>query len=232
MDFHDDLGFDITSGNLNSFMQDFLLASNLALKMGVINRFATSLGEVNFVPKAVKARVEEERTPDGLSIRVFATAGVSTSVHVTIGFKEELDLEKVIQYIPLVRKVNRVSYDSASSSTTTSLGKSLFHYEDAMLSSSRFMIFKNLFTSILFSANSDGIDRQGATLDTQVSTLGGIPDSQARTWREFYNRTKHVDETPQKISDFVDGMQELPNYMLPVRSVAASILIQALSSLA
>lgn len=216
-----------TSGRPNELVEDFLLACNLATRMAVLTRIEKNLGQIEISRNSENARVEIEKTPTGQNVKVFLTAGISTSVHFTIGFKEELDLDKVLDFLALLRKVNRKTYDRTSTATTTSLGKSLHHYEEAMSSLSRLMIFKNLFNCVELATNCDGTDRSSSRLDAEVASLASISSvnsAEVANWRQFYDRTKHLDSSPRKITDFVEGMGNLPNYLVPVREVANKIL--------
>lgn len=108
------------------------------------------------------------------------------------------------------------------------LKKSLTEYETGMKVFDRLMVFKHIFNSLELATNWDGSDRQGSSFDMQVATITGLQTSEVTEWRRFYNRTKHIDREPKEIAEFVQGMQNLPYFLKPLRLASNTVIFDRL----
>ena len=85
------------------------------------------------------------------------------------------------------------------------------------------MIFKHLFNSLELSANWNGVDRRGNSLDREIAGTSGIPVTDAEKWRRFYDRSKHVDRTEKDAAEFVEGLGTPP-----LRAATTSVILDRL----
>jgi hypothetical protein len=213
------------------FITDLVLALNLSLRRTAFSRLEGDLTESRIEFKQADTKVVVERTPEGQHVKVTDVIAFRDSVHITTGITEEIDEENIISNLRRVRKANRHNLSAHSRIQLVSLAKSLSEYESAMSFFDIVMIFKHLFDSLELATNWDGIDRKGCSLDTEAAIITGIEKSEICDWRGFYNRTKHIDRTPRDITEFVQGMEKLPQKLLPLRLASETAIIDRLKKL-
>jgi len=213
------------------FIKDLVLACNLVLRHAVLSKLEGDLTQSNIEFKQPEAKVIEENTPQGKHITITEVLTLGESIHLTVGLNEEIDEGKMISNLALVNKVNRNKLSAHGKAQLVNLGKSLSEYESAMLSFDRLIIFKHLFNSLELATNWDGTDRKGSCLDTEVANVTGIQMSEVCDWREFYNRTKHIDRTPKDITAFVKGTENLPQKLMTLRFASEIAIIDRLKKL-
>jgi len=212
-------------------IEDLVLASNLSLQRACLSTLGGDLPRPEIQSKPPESPVKVEHTPEGVRVLVTETAVVRESLHITTGTKEELDEEQAVSNLGLLRRLNRHTISTATAIPAVSLSKALSEFESAMTVFPRLMIFKHLFNSLELSTNSDGIPRRGESLDKEVAKISGIAVMDAERWRDFYNRTKHVDTTARDVTEFVAGLGNLPETLMPLRRTVTSVIKDRLGRL-
>jgi len=59
----------------------------------------------------------------------------------------------------------------------------------------------------------------------EIASIAPCSQLDAEKWRRLNNRIKHVDKVPANITEYVDGMEKLPE-ILPMIRLSANIIIQ------
>jgi len=216
---------------MENVIKDLVLASNLSLQRACVSTMKGDLFRPEIQIKVPEAPVRVEHTPEGVHVFITETMIARDSIHVTIGTKEELDEEQTISNLRLLRKLNRHAISTTTTTPVTSLSKALSEFESAMTVFPRLMIFKHLFNSLELSTNWDGANRTGDSLDNEVAKIPGIGVTEVEKWRNFYNRTKHVNRTPKDVTEFVGGLENLSETLMPVRRASTSMITDRLRKL-
>jgi hypothetical protein len=147
---------------------------------------------------------------------------------IKIGCTESIDEQAVLTILPRILATTRHRLPNNASPQQLNRKKALDEYETSLSSSERIMIFKHMFNAIELATNSDGVDRTGSTFDEEVSSLTGQSAAEIAKWRQFYDRTKHIDRNQQHAVAFISGMENLPNMLLPLRQATHRILVSKL----
>lgn len=188
-----------------------------------------SQSELQIKPPEIPAKVEQ--TAKAVSVTMTDTVVVKESIHITMKTEEELDEEQTISNLRLLRRLNRYTVSEKVAMPVSNLSKALSEFESAMTVFPRLMIFKHLFNALELSTNSDGIDRTADSLDKEVSRISRVSVVDVEKWRDFYNRTKHIDKSSKHVTEFVTGIETLPMILVPLRRASAVVTIDRLSRL-
>jgi len=211
--------------------KDVVLACNLSLQRACLSTLKADLPRPEIEIKVPETPVRIEHTPEGVHILLTETMVARDSVYLTILTKDELDEDQAIRNLRLVRKLDRHALSTSTPIPVVNLSKALSEFESAMTVFPRLLIFKHLFNSLEFSTNWDGTDRRGVLLDKEVANVSGIQEIIAGEWRHFYDRTKHVDRTPENATKFVGGLENLPQILTQLRKTSASMILDRLERL-
>jgi hypothetical protein len=160
--------------------------------------------------------------------RISITATVSETVHITVVAKEVLNVERVLEYFVLLRRLNRHAVSTKSPVPVVNISKALSEFENAVTATNRLTIFKNLYTALLLAANWDGRNRKGRQLDAEIVSATGISASEAQRWRRIFDRTKHEDTSDRDVKEFIQGLANLPELITPLRSAAKVSILDRL----
>lgn len=214
---------------LDRDLRNFALAMNLAL-----DRNCVTLSQVVFIQnkptlKPLK-REPEKIKQDGNRITVEIHERIVFSDHVSIsyGTKENIDETKVIEIFKRLQNANRFEIAKTTPVTANNVAKALKEYEDAMNSFDRLAIFKHLVNAIEIAVNYDGSKDDSDKLDKKISALTGVSQTDAKFWRELYNRAKHPDARTEDIEKYLAGSQSLGTTNVAVRACARSTLLARL----
>jgi hypothetical protein len=209
-------------------VKDLILAFNLSLVRTCLSTVGANLYPAEVETKTPETKVTIEETPRGKNLKVVEAIGFRDSVYITIGTREEISEQRVIADLNKIIKVNRFS-PTPSLERELNLSKALNEYEIAMSTFDRLRIFKSLYNTIEFCANWTGTDNRGPVLDANVAAITAIPQSDIEFWRDFYNRTKHVDRTTLEASTFVQGMEKLPEISPIIREAAKKLIADCMN---
>ncbi len=144
--------------NVDKFMDNVILACNLVLKRGAFSRHGSDSAHATIHRKkepSIPSKVED--TPTGKKVTIQEVISITESIHIGIGFEDELDENQVIDVLKKIRKIN----DGTANSNLKiqDLQKSLRDYYSGTTSFDRLSIFKHLFSSLELATNCDGQDR-------------------------------------------------------------------------
>jgi hypothetical protein len=211
-------------------VRDLLLAFNLILSRTCLSTLGGDLHPAEITSKTPTTSVTIEEAPEGRIIKIAETLTLRDSVHITIGTREEINEKQVIDYYNKITRVKRHS-PNPSVIKELNIGKALKEYESAMSTFDRLRIFKYLFNTIEFCANWNGTTYKGQNLDSIVASISKVPQADVEFWRGFYNRTKHVDRTASDASEYVQGMEKLPEILPKLREAAKQLISDCLNQI-
>ncbi len=216
--------------NVELFIGDVVLACNLALRQTALStiKYAPSQADVKYQRPR---KVTVENRPEGQHITFTDTHHRNESVYFAQPFSEAIDEDQILSNLMLVNKTDRHRLSTDHKMELVNLVKSLGEFENAMSVFDRLAIFKHLFNSLELATNWDGKDRRGKTFDVEAANLSSVPESDISVWRDFYNRTKHVDSTSDDTTKFVKGIENLPDILMPLRSATEAGIIKRLNSI-
>jgi hypothetical protein len=174
--------------NIEKFIDNVTLSFNLVLKDASFSRNKADSSDTELKhPNEVTER-EDQNGNKQVNI---AINNLRVTMHATIGFKEDIDEEQILQILEKLIKLDSLS--SVLGLKIQDLKKSLDDYSNAMSNFNRLDIFKNLNSSIEHSVNCDGFDRKGSNFDNEVGRITGIDLLKFADWRELNARAKHID---------------------------------------
>jgi len=208
--------------------RDLVLTLNLNLKRVCVSVLRGELPGPEVQVKPSEGPVRVERTLEGLEITVAEHMILRESIHITDVTSEEIDETQVIQVFRLIKEFNRHGLPRNIEPQVLSLSKALTEFENAMTVFPKLMIFKHLFNSFELSANWNGVDRRGNSLDREIAGTSGIPVTDAEKWRRFYDRSKHVDRTEKDAAEFVEGLSTISDVLAPLRAATTSVILDRL----
>lgn len=224
------LGVTVLHADVKELIKDLVLAFNLTLQRACVSTRGGDLFSPNVQTMMPETPAKVEHTPEGVHIHLTDNAVLRDSVHITMITKEEVDEDQLISHLDLVRKLRRYAITTAIPTSST-LHKALPEFESAMTDFSALMIFKHLFNSLALATNADGNDREFIILDKEIHRISGVPEYEAKEWREFYNRTKHIDEKAEHVAKFSQGLQDLPKMLPPLRKASMQVILNQLALL-
>jgi hypothetical protein len=212
------------------FIENLILAANLILHKTALSTLEGDLPEsqVEYKRQEIEEIVEDK--PYGRHITITDTVIITEKVEVMMEFAEEIDENRLIS---LLQQINRVSITKLQNNTPmelVNLKKSFNEYRNAMSVFDRLMIFKHLFNSLEFATNSDGMDRTGPNLDNEVAKITNLQTSDVCEWRQFYDRAKHVDRKGKDLTTFIEGMKNLPNFLVPLRLATQAVIFARINT--
>lgn len=221
----------LTGQDDDKALTDLLFAFNIALSKTCISRIASNKHAFTPTYKPGQAHIEVEKKNGMTTVTVSDTMTLRDSVYIIIGYKEQIDEQVAMKYFNKVKKLNRYEISSNTPKREINLSKALRSYESAMDSIDEVNTFKNLYNSLEFSADWEGLGLRGVNLDKEIVNLSGISKLDTTEWRRFYNRTKHVDTTPTQINKYLKGIEKLPNIRIALRKTCNFVIMDRLSQL-
>lgn len=213
---------------LNKDLKNLVLAFNLALSRIVFITIKSEFAKVNtqFQPVEPWSTVEQNESQTVAHLSEHVT--ISDSVSMMVGTSEDIDEDLVIKIFKKIQSMKKFGIQPSSLITIVNLSKAFGEYENSITSFDRLVMFKHLFNTIELSTNWDGKNREGDDLDKEIAQISGVQQADAKDWREFYNRTKHVDRTSIDVTNTIQGIQNLPSLLGPVRECARKIIFDRL----
>jgi hypothetical protein len=227
-----ELGF--TSCEQSIFISEFqnlILALNINLRRVCVTREDIRFlqGGINIKPP--ESRANTEKDGNRTTVTIEETIVFRDEVHTSVGLSEKISCQEVIHTFQKLQHLTRFNTNKARSLELSNFIKALREYGDAMSALSRPVKFKHLFNALELVSNIDGSAREKENFDSRVASLSGVKREDIREWREFYNRTKHVDKHSTDVHKYVTGMKGIGSkYILPLRSCCNGILSSVLQS--
>lgn len=218
--------------NADKIVHDLVLAFNLSLSRICLSMLNGDLPltETNLILPKINKIIEEKITPKGKSLIIHDSVHFVDSVSVMMGIPDELNEKQALDYFRLLHKINRQSLNPPNLKEAN-IGKALNEFENAMSVFDTLRIFKYLFNTLEFCANYTGTDLKGPTLDFVIASKTHFPQPEIENWRQFYNRTKHVDKTPKDTTKFFDDSNKLIEILPKIREAAKIMLLDCLGSM-
>lgn len=223
---------DLQDYNVEKFVDKVLLACNLVLKSAVFTRHGADPSRTAIerkLPEAKATHVKEETTQGVHRVEITEVLQITDEVHIHFEFKDDLDEKLVLQ---ILDKINTLEGLSVSNSLNVlDLKKSLMAYASAMSSTDRLGIFKHHYSSIELATNCDGVDRVGRASDSEVNRITGTSTLSIQDWREFNDRLKHINRTPQEEAAYQEGLSKIGEKINPLRGTCQKIILQRLQNI-
>ena len=211
----------------NKRIFDILLACNLLMRHGAMLTHGTNMHDnvIEYEPEELKQTKIE--TEDSLTkITSHLTMSLTASAKLRSMFKEEIDENKIKQILVLIQNLA-----SKHTRESNQLKKALVSYGSAMSSFDRCTIFKNLFNALALATNSDRSERTGNVLSAEIASITNEKQDLVEGWREFNNRTKHIDKNSNDDKKYEDGMKNIPSWILPLRLASQKTILAKLGRL-
>lgn len=226
-----DAGFTSTEQYfLDAEIKNIILAINLVLPWAALTIIKSEFVEpkIQFKPDESTITRSDGTKPNNSVIHIF-NAGLRTTVRISTGGSENVDEKISLDLFKKIQAIKKPRMESTLPLATINLVKAFNEYENSTISFERLSMFKHLFNAIELSINWNGRNLIGNDFDSAVAAMAHVDQNDVREWREFYNRAKHVDTTPNHVDATVRGMEKLPSILLPVRSCASKIIFQILN---
>jgi hypothetical protein len=221
---------DFQEYTVEKFIDNIILACNLILKHGAFSKHTSDSSHTIIQRKktpSIPATVED--TPTGKKIVIQEVLTLTDSVHITMGFEDELDENEVVS---ILRKIINIETGTVTSNLNIQdLQKALREYYSGTTSFERLGIFKHLFSSIELSTNCDGNDRKNSTLDNEINKISNVELMKITDFRKFNARTKHIDKHLLHRSEYKEGMGKIGEKIIYAREAAQKIILNRLSSI-
>jgi hypothetical protein len=154
---------------VNRGCQDFVLACNILLERVALSIFRLELTKPSVMIISSPTPVVVRNTPTGKSIEVHEEGHMRDEVHITIGTREALDEQNLVRLCTQLAVLERFVLDAGSPIPRVNLISALHEYEAAMASLDRLLTFKHLYNVLELVTNTDGTNREGSSLDTQMA---------------------------------------------------------------
>ena len=222
------LGLDSVEQNIdNRCVSNILLAFNLLMRCGAMLIHGANMHDnvIKYEPEEPK-QAKIERKDSSTKITFSSILRLTFLVKIKSIFKEEIDENELKQILVLIQNL-----DSESTRESDQLKKALASYGSAMSSFDRCTIFKNLFDALALATNSDGNERLPDVFSAEIAAITNEKQDMIGKWREFNNRTKHIDKNPNDDRKYKDGMKEMPSWISPLRLAAQKIILTKLGQL-
>ena len=162
-------------------------------------------------------------------VNIVDNVKVYDSIHITVSFVEKIDEKHIVDVFRKLQKINRHGISKSSTLFDMNLDSSLVHYETAMSEFDRLFKFKNIYNALELVTNIDGNDRKGTDFDMEVKRLDATNCMDIVKWRNFYNRTKHVQRNSSDIKVYEEGEKDLAQELLSSRKCAQKLLLSKLN---
>lgn len=212
------------------FMEDVILACNLVMKKAAFSKHGSNSSHTTVQRKKetpIPSKVED--TPTGKKITFQEVVRITDSVHIGLGFEDELDEKQVID---VLQKIRKISVGNANTNLKIQdLQKALREYYSGTTSFDRLGIFKHLFSSLELATNCDGEDRSSSELDNEINRISGTELSKIEDLRNFNSRTKHIDRNAQHEERYKEGMSKLGEKIIPLRESTQNVIIDRLNQI-
>ncbi len=141
-------------------------------------------------------------------------------------YNDVVEEQDVATSLELIKKTNihMLAFDENIKKTNIKLA--LIEYETAMSSFMSYIRFKHLFNVFEIMANYDGNERYSSDFDMYLGQIIDIDPSKTKSWRELYNRLKHVVKSINDIHTLVSYATDLARNreLLQIREKAEMLI--------
>jgi hypothetical protein len=150
-------------------------------------------------------------------------------VSIVVGIAEIIEEKQIVKVFRKLQKINRYGMPKSSKIRDINLMSSLHHYEAAISEFNRLFKFKYMFNALELLINIDGNDRKQDVFDAEAKRLDPTNCKNVEKWRNFYNRTKHVQRHSTDIKVYEEGEKDLPDELDCCRRCVQGILLSKLN---
>ena len=209
--------------NVEQFIDDVILTCNIVLNRVSLSKYLSKHNKTQIKFRAHKSISKVYDTPEGKVIKIHEHISIHDGVSISVGVKDELDENKVLDILQKIRKIRKGN--SQSILNVHNFSKSLREYDLATKSTERLSVFKHLFSSLELAVNCDNArDRTGSKLDNEVVSITGISRDKIKDFREFNSRAKHKDRTPAEEQLYQEGIKQLSGKILELHPCVRKII--------
>ncbi|MGC1134959.1 MAG: hypothetical protein WA941_19170 [Nitrososphaeraceae archaeon] len=213
---------DSEEATVQHFVDDLILSFNLVLRRGCITRNKTRQHSIKFDHQGSGKSTSYVVKADGMTnVYLFDSISIRDKVNAVVTTHDEIDEIEVSEIFEKVIHFRR--HEDKNDFRETNLSLCLRNYEKAMEMKTSFK-YKSLLNSLEFIVNVSGIDLTGDRLDREVYRLSGIPVLEARNWRQFYDRLKHVQRSNEDIRKLIEGNRQFTRWMLSLRECTKQLI--------
>ncbi len=206
-------------------LRNLILAFNFSLKNNCLNIIEENLHGSEILRTSNSNASVTTKGSQGIMVNMGCE--ISTSVHITLGGREELDERTALLIYNGIKKFDRFKFKS-STLKEVNVAKALNEFETAMLPIDRLKVFRSLYNCLELCANSMGTKKENSALDAEISSLSGISQTTAEFWRLFYNRIKHPDTNNKQTVIYREGIEKLTVTLPEIRSSSTNLLLRLL----
>ena len=209
-------------------LKNLALAFNLSLCRSCVtdSNITFTSQDIEFKPMNLKTSVE--KVGNNLIARSEDVLILSDDYYNWTSMSENVNERYILDVFQKLQKLNR--FDFKLNHSAINLIKSLNEYEMAMKEHSRLFIFKHLFNALELAINFKS-ESTGEKFDKYVEAHTNMPEATVKSWREFYNRIKHVDKSNNHNITYLEGMQKISSMIVPARRCAKKAILAVLNTL-
>ena len=220
---------------INEFMRKVILACNLTMKKAAFSITLTDPShaimntDVQSVPPASSVPpANVEKTPTGFRVALADSIGrIQDSISVTLGIHDALD---EAQFVDTLRKIQIVYYNISNTTENHNLAKALDTYLSGTTTADKRGTFRNLYSALEETVNSDGSHIKGNGFDEKVCLILSDSTLPIGDLREFNNRLKHPDNDAQRIV-YENAIKHATQKIWEIRPIVTRVILYRLQSL-
>jgi hypothetical protein len=208
---------------------DFILALNLTQKRICINYRGGDFQNYEVTPKVPKTKTTVTKSGGGYHLHSNETVVLRDMAFTASGIWGEIDENKVADIFQRMQKLKRFEKKDVSERQTMNLNDALGKYESGVSEFDCLMKFKHFFNSLELITTMAN-EFKGDSFDNEVARISSISRSEAKDWRDFYNRTKHAQKNSNGIKKYYDGVDTLTltNRLLAIRTALNELFLSKL----
>jgi len=229
----------VPSGNNLGFMtseqadfeKDFtnlVLAFNLTQGRVCMNDKKGDFPSFKVTPEVPASKTSVTKLDGGYRFDAEDTVVLRDEAHVTTHIWGDFEEGRVKDIFHKLQKRRRFERKSASQLQDMNLNDALTKYESGISEFEPLIKFKHFFNSLELVTNMAGKEFKGDNFDSEVQRILSINKTDAKVWREFYNRIKHVQRGSNDISIYYNGIDTLSDKLLNIRTNLNKILLSKL----
>jgi hypothetical protein len=215
-------------GELENEFMNLLLAINLSLNRICVTNKKVEFLQYDVTPNQAESKTNVTKMDGGHHIHSEETVVLREEAHGSVYLQGLIEERKVLEIFQRIQKLRRFERKLASDLRNINLGNAMSHYENGIVDFDRIIKFKHFFNSLELTVNMSGVDNRGHYFDNEVKKISSASSAQAREWREFYNRIKHVQQEPNDVNHYYRGLDTLPEKLRTIRPVINEVLLSKL----
>jgi hypothetical protein len=215
---------------LENDFNDFVLALNLTQSRICINEKSGVFQPYEVKPKVPESKTTVTKSDGGVHLHAEEFIALRDEAYSTVNIWGEIDENKVADIFKRIQKLKRFEKKDVSERQTMNLSDALTKYESGISEFDRLVKFKHMFNSLELVTNMAGTDLKRDDFDDEVQRILSISKSDATSWREFYNRIKHVQKHSDDIEKYYEGADTLTlvKRLLDIRTSLNGLLLSKL----